>query len=68
MDSLIKPFLTSSISRDEGMAKVLGVSKVTRKYQVTIPKIVREKLEITENDLIIFIEENGKITIKKTTP
>ncbi len=50
------------------MAKVLWVLKVTRKYQVTIPKIVREKLGITENDLIVFKEENGKIIIKKTTP
>ncbi|RLG80253.1 MAG: hypothetical protein DRO40_11485 [Thermoprotei archaeon] len=31
-------------------------------------KIVREKLGITENDLIVFEEENGKIIIKKTTP
>ena len=50
------------------MAKVLWVSKVTRKYQVTIPKIVREKLGITVNDLIVFEEENGKIIIRKTTP
>ena len=50
------------------MAKVLWVSKVTRKYQVTIPKIVWEKLGITVNDLIVFEEENGKIIIRKTTP
>jgi len=47
------------------MEKILGVSKVTRKFQVTIPKVVRERLGITENDMIVFIEVNGKIYIRK---
>ena len=47
------------------MGKILGVSKVTKKYQVTIPKRAREILGITENDLVVFELEENKIIIKK---
>jgi AbrB family looped-hinge helix DNA binding protein len=45
------------------MSKILGASKVTVRYQVTIPGDVREKLEIVVGDALIFIEENGKVYI-----
>ena len=47
------------------MPRVLGTSKVTRKFQVTIPKLVRELLGISENDIIVFEEEEGKVFIRK---
>ena len=40
--------------------------KVTRKYQVTIPKSVREELGIKIGDEIEFVKnERGEIVIKK---
>jgi len=49
------------------MGKILGVSKVTRKYQVTIPKAVRVFLEIQEGDLVVFeLTENGQVILRKS--
>jgi len=47
------------------MGKILGISKVTRKFQVTIPKQVREIMKITEKDMIVFELEGNKIIIRK---
>lgn len=41
-------------------------SKVTSKFQTTIPKEVRKKLNISAGDLVIFeIQKDGSIIIKK---
>ncbi len=45
------------------MGKVLGASKVTVRYQVTVPEDVRKKLRVKEGDTLVFYEENGKIEI-----
>lgn len=45
--------------------KFLGSSKVTVRGQVVIPKDVREKFKINENDFVLFYDENGKLIIKK---
>jgi len=38
-------------------------STVTSKYQTTIPKEVREKLDISVNDVLEWVVEKGKVTI-----
>lgn len=45
------------------MAKILGASKVTVRYQVTIPEQVRKLLEIKEGQTLVFAEENGKVSL-----
>lgn len=45
------------------MAKVLGASKITVRYQVTLPADVRKVLKIREGDTLLFAEENGKVYI-----
>jgi len=45
------------------MSRILGASKVSSKYQVTIPQDVRKVLNISVGDTIVFAEENGKIFI-----
>ncbi len=45
------------------MTKILGSSKVTVRYQVTIPEEVREQLKIQAGQTIGFVEENGKICL-----
>jgi len=47
------------------MPKILGTSKITSKFQVTLPKPVREKLNVKPGELMVFVEENGKIVITK---
>jgi len=43
------------------LARFIGSSKVTAKFQVTIPEEVRKLLSIRIGDHIAFAEENGKI-------
>ncbi len=45
------------------MAKILGASKVTVRYQVTIPEQVRKLLKIKEGQTLVFAEEDGKINL-----
>jgi antitoxin PrlF len=43
-------------------------SKVTQKYQATIPQVIRKKLEIEKGDRIIFEIDNGQVVLKKLSP
>ena len=44
---------------------IVGSSTVTRRGQITIPKDLRKKYEITNGDIIYFIELNGDLLIKR---
>jgi len=43
-------------------------SKVTQKYQATIPQAIREKLAIEKGDRVIFEIEDEKVVLKKISP
>ncbi len=45
------------------MAKILGASKVTVRFQVTIPEEVRKIMKIKEGQTLVFAEEGGKIIL-----
>ena len=45
------------------MPKVVGASKVTTKFQITIPQKVREALKVKVGDTAVFVEEDGKFYI-----
>ncbi|RLE70188.1 MAG: AbrB/MazE/SpoVT family DNA-binding domain-containing protein [Thermoprotei archaeon] len=47
--------------------EVLGVSKITYKFQVTIPKTVRERFGLKEGDILVFMLEDGKLVLVKST-
>jgi AbrB family looped-hinge helix DNA binding protein len=55
------------MSKDTSRREVLGVSPMSHKFQVTIPKKVRDKAKLKYNDSIAFIEESGRIYIMKST-
>jgi AbrB family looped-hinge helix DNA binding protein len=46
---------------------MLGMSMITYKFQVTIPKKVREKHKFKEGDTLAFVEEHGRIYLVKST-
>ena len=50
------------------ISKTKLTSKVTQKYQATIPQVVREKLEIAKGDRVIFEIEDEKVVLKKLSP
>lgn len=45
----------------------MEVSRVTSKGQITIPKAVRERLNLAEGDKVAFIEKDGNIVITKSS-
>jgi AbrB family looped-hinge helix DNA binding protein len=45
--------------------QVLGDSKLSRKYQVTVPKNARRLLELDAGDMLIFATENGELLIRR---
>lgn len=46
------------------MTKILGASKVTVRFSVTIPEDARKYLGIKDGQTVIFVEENGKVVLK----
>ncbi len=45
------------------MAKILGASKVTVRYQVTVPEEVRKIMKVKVGQTLVFAEEGGKIIL-----
>ncbi len=45
--------------------KLLGDSKLTSKFQVTVPKSVRELLRLQTGDRLVFIKNHEQILVKK---
>jgi AbrB family looped-hinge helix DNA binding protein len=45
--------------------KVIGDSKVTGKFQATIPRSVRELLRLDSGDRIVFLTQRDHVLIKK---
>ena len=45
----------------------LGASRITRKFQATVPKEVRKHLRLVNGDLLVFLKIRNEIIIKKGT-
>ena len=45
-----------------------AISKITSKYQATIPAEVRAALGIRKGDALKFEIQNGRVTLSKATP
>lgn len=45
----------------------MEVSRISSKGQVTIPKTIRELLNLNEGDRVAFLEDNGKVIITKAS-
>ncbi len=44
----------------------MGITKVTRNYQITIPSDIRKELGIKVGDVLVIEIEDGKAVIKKS--
>jgi len=45
--------------------KTLGATKLSTKGQVTVPVNARRKFNLQVGDIILFIDENGKLVLRK---
>ena len=43
----------------------MSLTKVTRNYQITVPRDIREMAKIHEGDKLVVTMENGEIKMKK---
>lgn len=44
----------------------MGISRITRNCQVTIPKDVRKQLHVKEGDEVVFTVIDDKVIVKKS--
>ncbi len=51
----------------ESKRELLGTSTLTYKFQVTIPKRVREDFKFKEGDILVFLREDGRLTVRRST-
>jgi AbrB family looped-hinge helix DNA binding protein len=45
--------------------KTLGTAKLSTKGQVTIPADARRKFDLNIGDLLVFVEKDGELLIRK---
>ena len=45
--------------------RILDVTGVTKRFQTTVPKTVREILNVSNEDRIVWMLDNGEIRVKK---
>ncbi len=45
-----------------------ATSKLTKKYQATVPAVVRKKLKLKAGDVIAFEIENETVKLRKASP
>lgn len=43
----------------------IGISSISEKGQVTIPKEIRDVLELKTGDKVVFVERNNEIVVHK---
>ena len=43
----------------------MSLTKVTRNYQITVPRDIREQADIKEGDKLVITMENDEIKMKK---
>ena len=43
----------------------MSITKVTRNYQITVPRDIREQAKISEGDKLVVTMENDEIKMKK---
>ena len=43
----------------------MSITKVTRNYQITVPRDIREQAKISEGDKLVVTMENNEIKMKK---
>ena len=45
----------------------INIGSITTKGQITIPKEVRERLDLKEGDRVVFVIDSGQTTIRKAS-
>ncbi len=46
----------------------VGISPVSEKGQVTIPKAIRNALKLKRGDLVVFLDRDSEVVLRKAKP
>ena len=46
--------------------QILGTSKMSSKFQVTIPKEVRDRFRIEAEEILVFLDADGTLVLRKS--
>jgi AbrB family looped-hinge helix DNA binding protein len=47
--------------------EMLGTTRMSYKFQITIPKEVRERFHLKAQDILVFLDESGNLILRKST-
>jgi len=45
--------------------EILGTSKMSSKYQITVPKDVRERFKLNADEILVFFDDDGRLLLRK---
>jgi AbrB family looped-hinge helix DNA binding protein len=49
------------------VVEILGTSKLSSKFQITVSKEVRERFGFDANDVLVFWDDDGRLVLRKST-
>jgi AbrB family looped-hinge helix DNA binding protein len=49
------------------VVEILGTSKLSVKFQITISKEVRARFDLDANDILVFWDDDDKLVLRKST-
>jgi len=60
-----RPASNLNLQFDERPMEILGDSKITGKFQATVPRAVRRLLALGKGDRIVFVMEHDHVAVRK---
>jgi len=45
--------------------RIVAITKISKRFQTTVPKEVRDTLDIGEKDKVLWSKEDGKVILRK---
>jgi AbrB family looped-hinge helix DNA binding protein len=47
--------------------EILGTSRMSSKFQITVPKEVRDRFKLRAEEILVFSDDDGKLVLRKNT-
>ena len=47
--------------------EILGTSRISSKFQITVPKEVRDRFKLSAEEILVFSDDDGKLILRKST-
>ncbi len=57
--------MLSLLVRKRLVKEILGTSKMSSKFQITVPKEVRDRFKLKAEEILVFSDDDGKLVLHK---